>query len=259
LSRRTDPSPLARRIEQDLRTVSDRSVATVRKTRRRWSSALRQHTANEVLSAGLELFEDFNYRWVAYELILFHPSALSLVGPAVVERLAGHLESWGDVDQFGILVAGPAWRAGQIDDRLVHEWASRPDRWWRRAALVATVPLNVRSQGGSGDVSRTLGVCQLLLDDRDDMVTKALSWALRELVAHDRSAVEAFLAAHDERLAARVRREVRNKLATGLKNPYQGSPPGTRRLALSTPPTQPEQMRATGVIGSTMCYLWLFR
>ena len=50
------------------------------------------------------------------------------------------------------------------------------------------------------------------------MVTKALSWALRELVVHDRSAVEAFLAAHVDLLAAHVVREVRSKLTTGLKN-----------------------------------------
>ena len=53
----------------------------------------------------------------------------------------------------------------------------------------------------------------------DDMVLKALSWALRVLVQHDREAVEAFLAEYDDVLAARVVREVRNKLETGLKNP----------------------------------------
>jgi 3-methyladenine DNA glycosylase AlkD len=51
------------------------------------------------------------------------------------------------------------------------------------------------------------------------MVVKALSWALRELVVHDPAAVEAFLAQHEAVLAARVEREVRNKLETGLKNP----------------------------------------
>ena len=50
------------------------------------------------------------------------------------------------------------------------------------------------------------------------MVTKAMSWALRELVVHDRAAVEAFLAAHDDVLAAHVKREVRSKLTTGRKN-----------------------------------------
>ena len=59
----------------------------------------------------------------------------------------------------------------------------------------------------------------MLAADHEDMVQKALSWALRELVWHDRGAVQHFLDAHDEHLAARVKREVRNKLTSGLKNP----------------------------------------
>jgi hypothetical protein len=51
------------------------------------------------------------------------------------------------------------------------------------------------------------------------MVVKAMSWALRELIPVDRRAVERFLKRHDAVLAARVKREVRNKLTTGLKNP----------------------------------------
>jgi len=84
---------------------------------------------------------------------------------------------------------------------------------------VSTVALNVKARGGSGDVPRTLRVCSLLVGDHDDMVVKALSWALRVLVQHDPDAVSGFLAEHEEALAARVKREVRNKLATGLKNP----------------------------------------
>jgi len=59
----------------------------------------------------------------------------------------------------------------------------------------------------------------LLAGDPDDMVVKGLSWALRELIPVDRGAVEQFLEKHDQVLAARVKREVRNKLATGVKNP----------------------------------------
>jgi len=54
------------------------------------------------------------------------------------------------------------------------------------------------------------------------MVYKALSWALRALVVHDPAAVEAFIEEHRGQLHARVVREVRNKLATGLKNPPRG-------------------------------------
>ena len=86
-------------------------------------------------------------------------------------------------------------------------------------ALVSTVALNMRSHGGYGDAERTLAICRLLVEDYDDMVVKALSWALRELVGHDSKAVRAFLGEHEGVLAARVKREVRNKLRTGLKNP----------------------------------------
>ena len=110
-----------------------------------------------------------------------------------------------------------------MPDELIHRWARSEDRWWRRAALVSTVALNVRSHGGTGDVPRTLAVCQRLVDDHDDMVVKAMSWALRELVVHDPGTVRRFLEQYGDRLAARVRREVRNKLTTGLKNPkWQG-------------------------------------
>ena len=210
---------LAEQIDAEFRALADQSVAALRKQRRRWSSRLRSEPAADVFRVVLELIERCGYRWIAYELLLFHPSALQLVEPANVERFAGQLNAWGDVDQFGVLLAGPAWRAGCIDERTVHAWAAREDRWWRRAALVATVPLNVRSQGGRGDVQRTLGVCELLVHDRDDLVWKAMSWALRELIVHDRRAVEAFLSDHAAELPALVKREVRNKLATGLKNP----------------------------------------
>jgi len=62
-----------------------------------------------------------------------------------------------------------------------------------------------------------LAVCGKLAGDRDDMVEKALSWALRALVGCDPAAVRRFMATEDARLGARVKREVRNKLATGLK------------------------------------------
>jgi 3-methyladenine DNA glycosylase AlkD len=54
------------------------------------------------------------------------------------------------------------------------------------------------------------------------MVYKALSWALRALVVHDPDAVRRFLAEHEDVLAAQVKREVNNKLNTGVKNPRKG-------------------------------------
>ncbi len=85
--------------------------------------------------------------------------------------------------------------------------------------MVSTVVLNIRSHGGEGDTKKTLGICELLVKDHEDMVVKALSWALRELVVHDPKAVSEFILLHEDILATRVKREVSNKLKTGLKNP----------------------------------------
>ena len=62
----------------------------------------------------------------------------------------------------------------------------------------------------------------MLLDDRDDMVVKAMSWALRELTKFRSADVQEFLDQHSEKLAPRVKREVGSKLKTGLKNPRRG-------------------------------------
>ena len=69
------------------------------------------------------------------------------------------------------------------------------------------------------DAARTLAISRRLATDREDMVVKALSWALRELAKREPAAVRAYLAADAGRLPALVRREVRSKLETGVKNP----------------------------------------
>jgi 3-methyladenine DNA glycosylase AlkD len=158
-------------------------------------------------------------RAVAFELVQSHPGAFAMLTRTRVEALGAGLADWGSVDLFGVTIAGPAWRDGRISDATVHSWTKSSDRWRRRLALVATVRLNTPARGASGDARRTLAVCRRLVADRDDMVVKAMSWALRELAKRDPAAVTRFLAAEGDRLAARVRREVANKLSTGLKNP----------------------------------------
>jgi 3-methyladenine DNA glycosylase AlkD len=191
--------------------------------RREYSRLLRSAPGAFVLDVGRSLAKDHSRRWVGCEIVRYHRDAFALVDADVLHEFGRGISSWGSVDAFARLLAGPAWLAGQVPDALIHRWARSSDRWWRRAALVSTVALNVRSQGGTGDVARTVQVCRLLVADRDDMVVKAMSWALRELVIHDPGAVCTFLDRHREVLAARVKREVRNKLETGLKNPPSGA------------------------------------
>jgi 3-methyladenine DNA glycosylase AlkD len=200
--------------------AESRSVPVLRRVRKDLSRKCAAMPPATILGASVRLVDDDAVpRWVTYELIHHHGPAMSALDVRAVRRLGRGIASWGDVDAFACLVAGPAWREGRLPDAEIHRWASSRDRWWRRAALVATVPLNSAARGGSGDAPRTLAVCRLLHGDRDDMVVKAMSWALRALSGRDRVAVEVYLEQHEEALAPRVLREVGSKLETGVKAP----------------------------------------
>ena len=214
-----DPRALALVHLAAFRDLPDKSARHTWALRRTFARSLRSAPPRFVLQVARELFAADERKGHAWTLLHLHKGAFALLEEAEVEALGQGIAGWGAVDGYARLVAGPAWLRGQISDATIHRWARSEDRWWRRAALVSTVALNVRSHGGYGDVPRTLQVCRMLLDDHDDMVVKAMSWALRELVVHDPDAVWAFLRKHDDVLAARVKREVRNKLTTGLKNP----------------------------------------
>lgn len=213
---------LAAEIAARIRALPSLRTEDVRAVRREFSKRLSKAAPGIVTDVALRLMDSpaIEHRFVAYELVSKHPAALASLGAKELERFGRGIDSWGAVDMFGCYLAGPAWRERQVPDKLIHNWARSKDRWFRRAALVSTVPLNGKARGGRGDTTRTLEVCSSLVADRDDMVVKAMSWALRELSKRDPEAVRLFLDEHQSKLAARVVREVRNKLSAGLKNPH---------------------------------------
>ncbi len=218
-----DVKTLASEIDANIHSLPPNAkTEDVRAIRRKYTKHLAKAAPKEVVDLALCLLSEYGHRFVAYELIHHHDHALSSLRAKELKQFGQGMNSWDAVDTFASYLSGPAWRENQVSDTVIHQWARSKDRWWRRAALVSTVPLNIKARGGTGDVSRTLEVCQLLVDDHDDMIVKALSWALRALVQHDPKAVRTFLAEHDDILAARVKREVWNKLITGLKNPRKG-------------------------------------
>lgn len=155
---------------------------------------------------------------VAFEILWKNKTALKKLRFADLEFLGQNMDNWVTTDTFSILISGFAWRENQITDADVLNWLESENRWWRRTAVISTVALNLRSRGGTGDAKKTLLICEKVVVDRDDMIVKALSWALRELSKSDKDSVQDFMKKYDTKLAGRVRREVCTKLETGRKN-----------------------------------------
>lgn len=197
------------------------SAPKLREIVKNWRAILFDFSTAQWIKVCLLLCKQdiFECQLLAYLLLWENKKVLKALSKEQVLELGQHLDNWASTDSYCTMIAGWHWREGTLPDSQIMKWLKSENRWMRRVGVVCTVPLNIKSRGGTGDTQRTLMVCEKVIDDRDDMVVKALSWALRELSKTDKPAVETFLKQHWDRLHGRVRREVTTKLETGRKNP----------------------------------------
>lgn len=209
---------LAAEVEKEMLSARSTSVPVLRAIRKNISRKIKLSDRQIVIEAALALISRNRvHRFIPYELVQNHPAAMEGITWSEVEQLAEGMGSWSEVDSFGCFVSGPAWAAERIRDSKIKTWAKSSDRWRRRAALVSTLALNGRPVVRDS-TKRTLEICQMLIYDRDDMVVKAMSWALRRLGTVDPDASRSFVNRHREQLASLIVREVSRKLETGRKD-----------------------------------------
>ncbi|MFP4345815.1 MAG: DNA alkylation repair protein [Anaerolineales bacterium] len=130
------------------------------------------------------------------------------------DRWRQDLNNWELTDHLAQKIFGE-WVLSDSESRLDHlrELIEAPDVWSRRMALVATTWLN----RGRTDVSFpdvTLQLVNRVRDDRHPMITKSVSWALRELSKRYPEQVWCYVNENRDALASDVIREVVRKIKT---------------------------------------------
>jgi 3-methyladenine DNA glycosylase AlkD len=160
----------------------------------------------------------FELQQIAFEYLQSQKNLYKSLTENYIESIEKNLDNWVSVDYFGAIVLGCAWRENFVSTEKVKNYLKSDNYWIRRIAIVATVSLNQKARDGRGDSKRTLEICKLVVDDHQEMIIKALSWALRELAKIDKEPVINFVNEYENRLHKKVLREVKNKLETGLKN-----------------------------------------
>ena len=103
------------------------------------------------------------------------------------------INNWDLVDCSCREIVGAHVRANSRS--LLTKLARSKNLWERRIAMISTMPL-VRD----GEFSDALRIAEMLLDDRHDLIHKAVGWVLRELGDKDKAALVSFLQQHYKRV-----------------------------------------------------------
>jgi len=160
----------------------------------------------------------FECQYIALEYIGKDKKALSELNENDLDEFLINMDNWISVDCYSLYLVGYTWQQNKITTEKIKTYLKSDDFWTRRIAVAATVSLNQKARGGVGDAKRTLEICALAVNDHQDMINKALSWALRELAPIDKDSVINFINKYENNLHSRVIREVKNKIEKDYKN-----------------------------------------
>jgi 3-methyladenine DNA glycosylase AlkD len=124
-----------------------------------------------------------------------------------------HINNWDLVDVSAPHIVGRHLEARPR--KALQRMAKSESLWERRIAMVSTLHFIRRN-----DFTDTLRIAEMLLDDRHDLMHKAVGWMLREVGKRDQSTLETFLQHHYPRLPRTTLRYAIERFDPALREQY---------------------------------------
>jgi 3-methyladenine DNA glycosylase AlkD len=155
----------------------------------------------------------FEGRRCAAEVLMLRSALLVPGDLAAVERLLRDSRTWALVDVLAVHVAGAVFHrlpaaCGQVLDR----WARDDDFWIRRSAVLALLP-GVRV--GAPDLDRFDRYADVMLEEKEFFIRKAIGWTLREISRSDPGFVVRWVTPRVPRISGVTLREAVRRLPEG--------------------------------------------
>jgi len=116
-------------------------------------------------------------RAAAVELLEQNAALLGVADADLLERLLRESRTWALVDGLAASVVGPLTERDPAWEPRLDAWATDPDFWLRRSALLAhLLPLRT----GGGDWGRFTRFADAMLPEKEFFIRKAIGWVLRD-------------------------------------------------------------------------------
>ena len=141
------------------------------------------------------------------------PQARERIYAQYLKHVPQHVNNWDLVDCSAHPIVGA--HLENRDRAVLYELARSPALWSRRVAIMATFWFIKR-----GAFADTFAIAELLLDDREDLIHKAVGWMLREAGNRDRAAEERFLRKHYRRMPRTMLRYAIEKFPPAQRRAY---------------------------------------
>jgi 3-methyladenine DNA glycosylase AlkD len=151
---------------------------------------------------GLWACSEREYQYVAADLLIRYQAALGLDDLPWLLDLAQQKSWWDTVDCIVKVVGKVVRRSGAKGVVVMKRAVRHKDLWVRRIAMLHQ--LGWRSDT---DEARLFAFAELLAEEKEFFIRKAIGWALRDYAWHDWRAVEKFLAASEDKFSGLTVRE----------------------------------------------------
>jgi 3-methyladenine DNA glycosylase AlkD len=103
---------------------------------------------------------------------------------------------------------------------------ARSDSMWERRISIVATHYFIRQ----GEFADTLRIAKLLLDDKEDLIHKAVGWMLREVGKRDQPTLEKFLRRHASVMPRTSLRYAIERFPKALRLAYLNGVPAARRI-----------------------------
>lgn len=202
------------RVHYHLNSLAKRQIA------KDWYRENKNISQKELISLLDSLYQANSYeeKTIASEILTLFKTYRSKVAQLRIDKWLTKLAGWAEIDALCQSTFEPqefldSW---QTWGRLIDKFSKSKQISKRRASLVLLTKA-VRKNPDKRFAKMAFRNIDRLKQEKDVLITKAISWLLRSLIIHHRSQVGAYLRQSETSLPKIAIRETKKKLETGKK------------------------------------------